>query len=73
MEFVRRADQTGRPPLKMMTQFMSKILPSYTFGQQEDAQEYTLGFIDHLIKSCFNHQKPVQRYVIKHQNETPIF
>ena len=56
-----------------MLNYMKKILPCYTFGEQEDAQEYTLGFIDHLIKSCFDHAKPVQRYVLKHQNQTPIF
>lgn len=32
MEFVKRADQSGRPPLKMIMAFMSKILPSYVYG-----------------------------------------
>jgi hypothetical protein len=45
---------------------MKRIMPSYRFGCQEDAQEFMLGFMDHLIKSCFNHPNPIQKYVIEY-------
>ena len=40
---------------------------------QEDAQEFTIGMVDNLIKSSFSHPNPIQKYVIKHQSETPIY
>ena len=52
---------------------MKRIMPSYRFGMQEDAQEFTIGFIDQLIKSSFSHPNPIQRYVIANQGCTPIF
>lgn len=48
-------------------------MPAYQFGCQEDAQEFLLGFLDHLIKSCFKHPNPIQRFVLKNQQVTPIF
>jgi ubiquitin C-terminal hydrolase len=42
-----------------MEPFMRKIMPQYRFGMQEDAQEFTLGFLDHLIKSSFAHPNPI--------------
>jgi ubiquitin C-terminal hydrolase len=42
-----------------MEPFMRKIMPQYRFGMQEDAQEFTLGFLDHMIKSSFAHPNPI--------------
>ena len=52
---------------------MRKIMPQYSFGQQEDAQEFTIGLLEHLIKSSFAHPNPIQKYVIANQKMTPIF
>lgn len=65
MQFIQKADQSGRTRTEMIEPYMKKIMPAYRFGCQEDAQEFMLGFMDHLIKSCFSNASPVQRYVIK--------
>ena len=73
IDFVKTNDKNKRAPLQLMSRYTKRILPQYRFGMQEDAQEYILGLVDNLIKSCFAHPEPVQRYVIKHQQKTPIF
>ena len=59
MQYIQKADHSGKTKTQLIEPFMKRIMPSYHFGEQEDAQEFLLGMLDHLIKSCFNHDQPV--------------
>ena len=71
--YLEKAQETGETDTSLIEPFMAQIMPLYQLGRQEDAQEFLVGFIDHLIQACFKHPNPSQSFVIKNQAKTPIY